>query len=94
MIYNHSIIYILLIIFLLFCNSEKLLAGNIDSLDIPFFINDNTIISKYTMLFIIPKTLMDYYWFWILFCSILFFIILILSVSIYIRHIKSKMRSR
>ena len=94
MIYNHSIIYILLIIFLLFCNSEKLLAGNIDSLDIPFFINDNTIISKYTMLFIIPKTLMDYYWFWILFCSILFFIILILSVSIYIRHIKSKMRAR
>lgn len=93
-IYNHSIIYILLIVFLLFCNSEKLLAGNRDSLDIPFFINDNTNISKYTMLFIIPKTLMDYYWFWMSLCAILLFIVLTLSTIVYIRHIKSEMKAR
>ena len=91
---NHSIIYILLIVFLLFCNSEKLLAGNRDSLDIPFFINDNTNISKYTMLFIIPKTLMDYYWFWMSLCAILLFIVLTLSTIVYIRHIKSEMKAR
>lgn len=93
-IYNHSIIYILLIVFLLFCNSEKLLAGNRDSLDIPFFINDNTNISKYTMLFIIPKTLMDYYWLWMSLCAILLFIVLTLSTIVYIRHIKSEMKAR
>ena len=93
-IYNHSIIYILLIVFLLFCNSEKLFAGNRDSLDIPFFINDNTNISKYTMLFIIPKTLMDYYWFWMSLCAILLFIVLTLSTIVYIRHIKSEMKAR
>ncbi len=93
-IYNHSIIYILLIIFLLFCNSEKLLAGNRDSLDIPFFVNDNTNISKYTMLFIIPKTFMDYYWFWMSLCAILLFIVLTLLTIVYIRHIKSEMKAR
>lgn len=92
--YNHSIIYILLIVYLFFCNSEKLLAGNRDFLDIPFFINDNTNISKYTMLFIFPKILMDYYWLWMSFCAILLFIVLTLSTIVYIRHIKSEMKSR